>query len=623
MSKIITIIGLILAAAPARGGDVLFKTDFNNGIPKEIELVNNDNMAVNQTDYNHMSPESTWFAENIYGTDGYAAVSVSRRIPADSPTDNWLILPGVHVPSGKACIQWKARSVHHDLPDGYSVMISEGDYTQFKAVLTVEEEAYGWTTRVLPLAEYEGKDIRIAFCHNSTNRFAIAIDDIRVGEPEGYSVTARNESPHFIGSANEAKLKFNITNTGRRIDLKNIILEIENGETYTTPCRKSLDTGEEMTAECSMPVETGKSYAYKAWLEAEDGTKTELPGDILTCSYYPRVMLVEKFTGTWCNSCPSAIPLINRVKDRLGGEAAVIEVHGNTKKLDPMSCDQYGISVGVQNYPTVMFNRETTQQNYYDLDHYLETAMASVTNGMVEATAQWTQDGRISIDTKTQFAEDLDNSSDRYRIGILVKEKHIDNKEQGYTQKNNSSSLKDQEYSYMPGTLTGELISFHDVARCGDTDEEVKALGILNGIRNTLPQTIRAYTDYEKSITADIPENVINKDELAVIVTLFNSTKVINAAVINEISSPAGVSGARNEESGISITACGDGHKAVLPASAPYRMAVYRADGTCVSAKSGNGNTCEIDNGKTLPPGLYIVRITQGKAGTNGKILVK
>lgn len=622
MNKAITIAGMILAALPAHGGDVLFKADFNTGMPKDIELINNDNLPVNMSDYNRLSPESTWFTGSIYGADGNAAVSVSRRMPSDSPTDNWMILPRIHVSSAGNHLQWSARSVHHDLPDGYSVMISEGDYTQFKPVFTVEDENYSWTKRVLPLAQYEGKDIYIAFCHNSTNRFAVAIDDIFAGDIEEYSVRTRNESRHFIGEKDGAELKLNIVNTGRQIDLKNIIIEVEGGDTYTYPHSESLETGAEMNVSENLPVAVGNSYAYTVWLEAEDGTKINALSDILTCSYYPRTMLLEKFTGTWCNYCPSAIPFVNRVKDRLGDEVAVIEVHGYQKNLDPMSCDQYGLSIGVRSYPTVMLNRGTAQTGNFDNDGYLNQAMAAVTNGMIEADAQWTGDGRISIDTKTRFAEDLDNSLNRYRIGVLIKERRIDSGELGYHQANNCTTLKDEEYSCMPSTLTGDLIAFHDIARCGDTDESVKAFGIANGIKESLPSVIQAGADYEKTITVDIPESVIDKDELSVIAVLFKNTEVINAAVVNDISSSSGINDTQAEKRGISIAACGDGYKAVLPDNAPYKMEVYSLDGTCVRTESGNGGTCEI-SGKSLRPGCFLVRVTQGSASTSGKILIR
>lgn len=614
--------GLFAAAAPSFAGDVIYKADFNNGMPADIELICNDNLAVNPSDYKNLSSKSTWFTGNVYGADGYAAMSLSRRIPADSQTDNWMILPKIRVSSANNNLQWNARSLHYDLPDGYSVMISEGDYTQFKTVFTVIEENYTWTKRVLSLAEYEGKDIYIAFCHNSTSKFAIALDDIFVGDIAEYSVRADNLSRHFIGQTEKAEIKFNIANTGKNLDLKNVIIEVKDGETYSYPCVKSLATGAEVDITEQLPVTVGNSFEYTVWLEAEDGTRINAFSDMLTCSYYPRTMLLEKYTGIWCNNCPAAIPLVNRVKDRLGDEVAVIEVHGYQKDLDPMSCDRYGMALGVQGYPTVMFNRIASQTGYFDNDGYLLSAMASVTNGMVEADAQWTDDGRISINTKTQFADDLDNSLNKYRIGILIRERRIDNKVLGYEQANNCTTLKDQEYSYMPGKLKGELISFHDIARCGDTDENVKALGIANGIKETLPAAIKAGECYEKNITVDMPENVLDKNELSVIVALFNNIEVINAAVINNIAASSGINGAQTENRGISITACADGYKAELPGNAAYKMAVYSLDGICVLSESGTGSTCEI-SGKSLKPGCYFVRVTQGNACAGSKILVR
>lgn len=619
---------LCVGSIAVQADDVLLQADFNKGIPAGFELINNNNLSVKQADFKKLSPKDTWFAADVYGTDGSAAVSVSRRIPAESATDNWLILPQLHITSENCWLSWNARSMHHDLLESYNVMVSVGSMSDFQPLYIVEDESYGWKKRVQSLSAYVGQDIYIAFCHNSTNRFALAVDDILVGELTEYAVEGHNKSPRFVGSTDVVNLQFTCKNLGRQLDVQNALLTIEGGEVYKQAMQPGLvATDVSVTVQFELPVKLNQDYAYKFQFEMTDGTIVDVLNDFLVCSHYPRTVLVEKFTGVWCNNCPSAIPFINKVKERFGSDVAVVEVHGYNKQVDPMSCDQYGYSIPANQYgyPTVAFNRNWSQalSGNFGSMKVLEEVMKTPTEAMVKATARFVEEGMIEVNALSQFASDLDNSSERYRIGVIVKEKHLGEEANAYFQANNCTLLMDEEFAYMPGGLTGGLVFFHDVARGCNTEDEVKAMGIVNGIKGTLPAEIKAATDYKSTINIALPASVQNREKLALIIVLFNNMNVMNVAVINEIEDPYSSiqAGIQKQEEAIRLVSSGEGRQKILfPANASYVVSLFTLDGTCIAVYRGNGNECLLY--ENLKPGCYLVRASQSAEVATYKFIV-
>lgn len=113
----------------------------------------------------------------------FAAMSTSWYTPAGTSND-WLISPQVTISGASPTLYWDAKAQDADYPDGYKVMLAPNggntiaDFT-IELYSTTGENA-SWTSRAASLTPYIGQTVRFAFVNNSTDKFVLLIDDIKV-----------------------------------------------------------------------------------------------------------------------------------------------------------------------------------------------------------------------------------------------------------------------------------------------------------------------------------------------------------------------------------------------------------------------------------------------------------
>lgn len=123
---------------------------------------------------------------NFGGPEGnYAAMSTSWYDPAGTSND-WLISPAVIISGTEPHLQWEAKAQDKEYPDGYKVMLSPNggntvaDFTV--ELFSTNGESGDWKKRNINLSSYMGQNIRFAFVNNSTDKFMLMVDNIKVGE---------------------------------------------------------------------------------------------------------------------------------------------------------------------------------------------------------------------------------------------------------------------------------------------------------------------------------------------------------------------------------------------------------------------------------------------------------
>lgn len=602
---------LPLHAVTYNDGGAWLSTNFNEGIPAGYILTNKDGMEIDREAYKDLKYATTWFAEEANGADGKVAMSASHRTGAGTPTDNWLITPLVHVASSEGWLRWKARSLHHDLPDGYEVLVSVADTAHFQSVYKVTAESYSWTTHALPLAAYKGKDIYIAFRHTATNRFLLAIDDVFAGVPEGVDVAPKNTSRHFYGDEATAHITGYIANMGRTLNLKQIAVTTTEGSTYTQPAVQAVATGDTLRYSVDMPIAVGQTYNYTVKAIEADGTEHPLYTDVAVCSRYRRTLFVEKYTGLWCNNCPTALPFLYNLEERFGSEAAIVEVHGYNSRSDVMSNDAYISQLHINAFPTVLFNRDLTNQQMGDWTsfRFLQQSLSTPTDAGLSATAAFTSDGRLQVTTTAVFAADQDNAKDRYRIGYVLKEKLVPGNTIKQDQKNICTTLATEEFNYLPSYIPGTLINYHNVARGGETDEGMDDLGTVRGIKGSLPAMLQAGKEYTHTEVINVPQTVADKNRLQVVALLFKSASVENAAEVSTIDQTQGIfPQVSGTESSFRLSSCGGKCTLFLPRNDAYRVVVSGLDGVVMQTISGTGEIVAIGG---LEKGCYLLKVWQ------------
>lgn len=607
----IVFLGLIAATISttvAAQQKVYLSENFNSGIPADFTVIDGDQNPIETSLYNRVTFNSAWAANNITDNSNKAAFSFSRA-SIDYPQENWLITPQLDLSSdGVAYLRWSAKSVHYDFPEEYKVMVSEKGTSpeDFKEVYSVSGESYFWKEHSVSLKDYAGKKVYVAFVCTSKDKYILAIDDVFVGEPEGYDFDVKSTSSHFAGMESVTTVSGVIRNAGRDATVKSIECVTDDG---VLSSERNVDVAPEGQLDYTfdMPIKNHSVNHYSIKLRFADDTESTVYTDSVISSYFPRTMVLEEGTGNWCNNCPLMIPYLHSVKERMGNDVVVISAHMG----DPLFCSVYSSSDGgvarwLQSLPSTIYNRMNDYKNSdgYHTVGFLERAMLEPTTAMVNFTAEQAGD-KININAKATFGVDYDNSSGYYRVGFALVDNLYDQGD--ISQSNSSTTYTSSEYLYMPVTIPGELMYYHDVAIEGATACE--------GIEGSLPEQIKAGETYDINYEMQIPEGrTYGDDDLTVVAFIVQSRAgyVLNAAKV-----PLKLDGAAvgisnvNAADGIDVEIMSNGQvKVTLPDGGQTGVRVYGLDGSLVRSVVASSSSVNVDcNGLK---GCYIIEVSAG-----------
>ncbi len=121
------------------------------------------------------------------------AFSNSWYSPAGAAND-WMWTPPIAIPAtGVSTLSWRAVAYDAAYPDGYEVRIMTAptvptggngtignQITNSTVLFSTAAESSSWTTRSVPLTGYVGQTVYIAFRNNSSDKFLLLIDDVKV-----------------------------------------------------------------------------------------------------------------------------------------------------------------------------------------------------------------------------------------------------------------------------------------------------------------------------------------------------------------------------------------------------------------------------------------------------------
>lgn len=599
-----------LLAGWAGAQESYLRTDFNQGIPSAYTTISLDQNPVSYGSYNHLTPMMEWFDTEVYGTDGKAAVSVSRRV-YDAPTDNWLITPQLTIASAEAWLRWNGRSVHHGQREDYKVMISvtDAEPESFVELCRIEAEAYAWQTHVVSLSAYQSQKVYVAFVHTSQQKFMLAIDDVSVGELTDVDLAVDNHTRRFCGQQDNALVEGLVRNQGGKVRVSALTCTVDGNATDWMPQSASLATGDEWSFRFDIPVSVGKASVYTLAARLEDGTSVPLLTDSIICSYYPRTLLLEKATATWCTSCPTVIPFVNELKDRFADEVVDIEVHSYSYG-DPFGFQDYVDGLGLANFPTLLFNRCKYEQN-----GDWRSELLRPTKAQVSVQASFDEEGRIDVHTTSEFAQEIDNAKGIYRLGFAVLEKHIPASADWRQTNGQATSLRYQEYYYLPTLITDDLMDYHNVARGTSS--------VCKGVPSSLPAQLKAGEEYVFDITLDQPELAGPDAEVSVVAILFNrnTDEVLNVAC-TDVDAPSSSVGRKPSAEGVRVYADGGSYVVGVPGEGVASLTLYAPDGRVCRTWQTEQAESRIPT-QSLTRGCYLLGIGRGNSYQTVKIIIQ
>ena len=239
-------------------------------------------------------------------------------------------------------------------------------------------------------------------------------------------------------------------------------------------------------------------------------------------TYYPRTVVMEEATGTWCGWCVRGIETIDRLKQLYPENFIAIGLHNNDEMSDFVN---YGIIASKFNsYPSCIINRMQLKDPALPIIQPIVEQIMDKAEAKVSATAVYAKRdySAVTVNTESEFGFSDDKTAD-FRLSYALVEDHVG----PYVQSNYYSGIAlDDDQAFMEEWTKKEAkvkIEFNDVAR--------GLFGGADGVEGSIPKIVKEGEVYKYAYTFPVPNNISNRENLGIVVMMIDqkSGEIVNA----------------------------------------------------------------------------------------------
>lgn len=545
---IIAFIAFVLQASAERVD--YFATSFDSGMPDGALSLDLDEQTL------HFTMVQAGFdqgdAWKVFTLDGnsYAASPGRHKVAkGESPVaaDDWLVLPAVRIMDSDAQLTWCAKTIAESIEEGcsYDVCISTrgpqpADFDGAPC-LSVESEAIGkWTSHTLPLADYAGQEVWIAFVHNSLNREILALDDVCVsGSPGLYQLS--DCTAHVVEGTDEAVVTMHLAATSAEpIGAFTAYCKTQGRVLSTSYDNANLTIGgPAATIEFVLPdaLTPGERAEYAVQIEVDGNDRVEQPaveGSIYRVLFRPkRRAVVEEGTGMWCGYCPRGIVAMKQMREKYPDEFIGIAVHYDDALGGPV--EEYCATLYFPSFPSAYVNRThlcgdpmpQDAQGNFSIKNGLEAVMLEALADVAPAdlALTWTllPSGQLGLIADTHFAINALGSD--YRLTAVAVEDAVARASYYQTNYYSNSGHEMGGFESQPGKIVP--YTFDEVARA--------SLLPFEGVGGAIPAEVEAGRHYAYVTEVKAP-TYDNLDRLSIVLMLLDGR---SGEVLNAVQTPA------------------------------------------------------------------------------------
>lgn len=527
------ILSLILGMCgiSANAADMLssFQYDFEECIPEGIVMLDGDANTPSPDLYDYgFEIGVPWVRHYVENEDNYVMASTSWYEPAGKAND-WMILPPVMVTEADMQLGWRAKSNHKTLRDGYSVYISESgntitDFDLSGPVFRVSGEENRWTAHNIPLSDYVGKNIWVAFVNDSEDCSVLWIDDICAGKPGNASV--KLSMPMLQKAGETLKIKGVVT-LGMDVPLGGITIGWSLNDQTGSKAIKADDVEDgrlPFDVDTGITLVSGEDSTLEVW--AECGGVVNRTSQTI----YPRHkrVLLEEGTGTWCSYCIRGIVFSEIMKSMYPETSVVVAYHSDVMGVDYF-LDKVGSFIQMLSLPSGCCNRNKK----YSCDpgdfpqNYLELQQEDI-EASLDMRVKCVEDGIFEVTSESLFAHNSRDCGYKLTYQIIENDVNVpDNPD--YAQNNGYAGGTHGEmggYENMPAVIPPAEMFYQDVARGEICD--------FYGIEESLPDDVEKGKVYNHSFCFSLPEDVLVDANCELVGVLLNAEGIaINCAKIS------------------------------------------------------------------------------------------
>lgn len=596
------------------------------------------------------NPWNFTIREDLNSTD-YFAASHSSYSPAGA-SDDWMSLPQLYIENADYRLTFDAQSYREGKTDRLKVIVLEesGGYSRFSDELYEKFEADGvtiydevlspgateegidgeWQTIDLSLAQFEGKNVYIAFVNQNEDQSMVFVDNIRVHYSGDFYFAPSNEENVVARESERIAVQLKVTGDKTYNDLSATLVSADGtftdvytatglGLTKDSPVYKFEFPG-------AMPLQFGRENSYTVTISL-DGKSVSQTGVIRNLAFETtKHVVVEEGTGQWCGNCPLGLLALDNLRRLYDDRVIAIGVHGGTG-FDSYLYPEYTSYLGFTAWPAGRVNRIDTiyapmytaggsyefsspegNQTFLDV---AQRELATVAYADVNLTKAIYDDAGGTITLGGEVAYALELGGVNHNLAFVVVENGLTGPQTNYFYITSDPNLGEfgqgGEYATSMPTIT-----LNDVARSVPGN-------VFAGVPGLVPVSVSSDEPVAFSQTYALPENVTDWTRAEVVVMLIdaNTGRVVNAAKapFTAADGTQGISDAIALGS-VKMTA-GRGVVCVTGALPGALVEVYDAAGRRMAAGTADGTGCLTL--RTFGTGIFIVKAGQ----TVGKVFVE
>ena len=245
--------------------------------------------------------------------------------------------------------------------------------------------------------------------------------------------------------------------------------------------------------------------------------------------YFPRKVVMEEGTGTWCGYCPRGIVAIEQLQKKYPDNFIAIEIHDSDEMGNALNYNQ--ILRRLNANPRCIINRTKDMDPYFgDVESIIKDTK-DYAESKITASAIFDNADRTSVTVSTEAVFGFSDEGADIRVAYVVVEDHVGPyKQLNYYSFPYSSEMGwwispdpfDPLYDWYMGEPEVETF-FNNVARGIYEDAD--------GVRQSIPSTIVAGETYSHQYTIKLPSNIQNKKDIRIITLLIDnkSGEILNA----------------------------------------------------------------------------------------------
>ena len=247
--------------------------------------------------------------------------------------------------------------------------------------------------------------------------------------------------------------------------------------------------------------------------------------------YFPRKVVMEEGTGTWCGYCPRGIVAIEQLQKKYPDNFIAIGIHAIDEMGNAENYDKIRDQFFVYGFPRCIINRtKDMDPESGDVESIIKETKGYA-ESKITASAIFDNADSTSVTVSTEAVFGFSDEGADIRVAYVVVEDHVGPyKQLNYYSFPYSSEMGwwispdpfDPLYDWYMGEPEVETF-FNNVARgiYEDTD----------GVKQSIPTTIVAGETYSYQYTINLPNNIQNKRNIRVITMLIDnkSGEILNA----------------------------------------------------------------------------------------------